>query len=770
MTVVDTPPQLELVEPLPPEDPGPPVEVEPDTRPPLADLVRPAAASALVAVAAGFEVGGIFGSWFARGLAAVAALVGALCAVLAQRSRRRDTLLLLYPVGLVVVATGSLVSAPGGPAQAVTLVRAALRSGSLLQPPVPFDPGWRVVLIVTLGLLGFAGAWMATAMAKPKLGLAVGLPVIGLTAITQPEDAKLIAGAVPIALIVAALALLFGGDVRSARDLGRAFELKRAARAATVGVPLLVAVVLLSKASFLFPKPVYDPVSSAQKPRLVSAASDDVLFEVRTKTKLTGPWRVGVLDTYKDDTFLLPPQDDKRLADVSGGKALPEVPFRPDTGDVTLVLHNLGDTPILPSLGGTESVTTSLKQLFVDQRTDVLRITSGRLPSGLEYTLHVPPYATTADLEDDVPTTGPDVVDQLAAPPPPPAVVELLAKAPTKNAFDRMEYVQHQLLDHVTAKGAGVPVSVSPERVQDLLVGSRVGSPFEIVAAQALIARWAGIPSRIGFGYDGVNHEQTGVVSVRPRNAADWLEVSYRGYGWLPLVSQPKQAQQDLQRKPRQHHILANGDIAVQVFVPYELVTAKQLYQVVRYWILVTSPFVLLLLGSYLGWPAVARARRRAKRRRWAQARGPAHQVAVEYAEMRDTATDLNVGDLVSTPLEYLFQVAHDDEHAELAWLTTRVLYGDLMDTVTEEDVARAEEMSRSVRRRLMRAQPVQSQLLAAVSRASLRTPYEPALPNVRVLRLPRPLAALRRGTTRAARAARLVLLSLPRPRRRMSV
>jgi hypothetical protein len=144
--------------------------------------------------------------------------------------------------------------------------------------------------------------------------------------------------------------------------------------------------------------------------------------------------------------------------------------------------------------------------------------------------------------------------------------------------------------------------------------------------------------------------------------------------------------------------------------------------------------------------------------------------VAVEYAEMRDTATDLNVGDLVSTPLEYLFQVARDDEHAELAWLTTRVLYGDLMDTVTDEDVVRAEEMSRSVRRRLMRAQPVQSQFLAAVSRASLRTPYEPALPNVRVLRFPRPLAALRRWSTRRARAVRLALLALPRPRRRMSV
>jgi transglutaminase-like putative cysteine protease len=770
MTILDAPPKLDLVEPPPVHEPEPVVELEPDHRPPLADLIRPAAASALVAVAAGFEVGGIFGSWPARLLAALAAAAGAGFAVLAQRSHRRDTLLLLFPVALVAVATASLLTAPGGPADVVPLVRAALRSGSLLQPPVPFDPGWRVVLIVTLGLLGFAGAWIATALNRSRLGLAIGLPVIGLTAITQPDDAKVIAGAVPIVFIIAALALLFGGDARSARELGRAFELKRAARAAAIGVPLVIGVVLLSKASFLFPKPVYDPVSSAQKPRLVSAASDDVLFEVRTKAKFTGPWRVGVLDTYKDDTFLLPPQDNKRLAEVSGEEPLPEVPLRSPTSDVTLVLHNLGDTPILPSLAGTVSVKTTLKDLYVDRRTDLLRITSGRLPAGLEYTLRVPPYASTVDLRDANPATGEDVVSQLVAPPPPPAVVELLSKAPTTNRFDRMEYVIHALLDHVTAKGAGVPVPVSPDRVQDLLAGSKIGSPYEIVAAQALIARWAGIPSRIGFGYDGVNKEQTGVVSVRPRNAADWLEVNYQGFGWLPLISQPKQAQQDLNNKPKQKHILANDEIAVQVFVPYKVVTAKQLYQIVRYWLLVSSPFVLLLLGMYLGWPAVARARRRAKRRRWAAALTPAHQIAVEYAEMRDTATDLNVGDLISTPLEYLFQVAHDDEHAELAWLTTRALYGDLMETATAADVTRAEEMSRSVRRRLVRAQPVQSQFLAAVSRASLRTPYEPAMPNVRVLRLPRPFAAMRRGIRRGLRATTIALASIPRPRRRMSV
>ena len=746
-----------------------PTELQPDSRPPLADLLRPAAASALVALGAGFEIGGIFGSWFARGLGATAALVGAAAAVLTQRSTRRSALLLAFPFVALVLSLLTLVGSPGGPASVVSSVRAALRAGSLLQPPVPFDPGWHFIVSLTMVMLGFAGAWIGTALGKPRIGLALGLPVIGLTAITQPPDGKLIAGAVPIVLIIAALALLFGGDVRSARQLGRAFELKRAVRAIAIGVPLLVAVIALNSASFLFPKPVYNPVSTAQKPRLVSSSTDDVLFEVHTKTTFTGPWRVGVLDTYKNNAFLLPPQDNGRLANISGGKPLPEVPVRTPTGAVNLVLHNLGNTPILPTLAGTQSIQSPLTNLYVDKRTDVVRITSGRLPSGLSYTLQVPPYASNAQLEAATPGNGLDTADQLQAPGPPPAVTALLAKAPTSSVFDRMEFVEHQLLDNITAKGAGVPVNVSPADVQDMLAGSKVGSPFQIVAAEALIARWAGVPSRIGFGYDGVNKEQTGVISVRPHNSADWLEVNFNGYGWLPLIAKPKQAQQDLSHSPKNQHILANGEIAVQVFVPYKLVTAKQLYEIVRYWLAVSAPILLGLLALYLGWPGVLRARRRAKRRAWAAAHGAAYQIAVEYAELRDLATDLNVGDLVSTPLEYLFHVAHDDEHAELAWLTTRALYGDLNKTAGPDDVAAAEEMSRSVRRRLLKAQPLQSQLLARVSRASLRTPYEPAMPNVRLLKLPQPVAATRRFLRRRLRLLRLRLATIPRPRRRMS-
>ena len=86
------------------------------------------------------------------------------------------------------------------------------------------------------------------------------------------------------------------------------------------------------------------------------------------------------------------------------------------------------------------------------------------------------------------------------------------------------------------------------------------------------------------------------------------------------------------------------------------------------------------------------------------------------------------------------------------------------------DEINRSTPKTQSALLEAMRAQPVQSQFLAAVSRASLRTPYEPAMPNVRVLRFPRPVAAMRRWTRRRLRALRVLVASVPRPRRRMSV
>jgi hypothetical protein len=102
--------------------------------------------------------------------------------------------------------------------------------------------------------------------------------------------------------------------------------------------------------------------------------------------------------------------------------------------------------------------------------------------------------------------------------------------------------------------------------------------------------------------------------------------------------------------------------------------------------------------------------------------------VALAYAEWRDLATDYGYRYDTDTPLMFLDRFREDAEHTELAWLTTRALWGDLQNSLTGETAAMAEELSRALRRRLAQAHPAPVRAIGLVSRLSLRHPYAPEL------------------------------------------
>jgi hypothetical protein len=91
-------------------------------------------------------------------------------------------------------------------------------------------------------------------------------------------------------------------------------------------------------------------------------------------------------------------------------------------------------------------------------------------------------------------------------------------------------------------------------------------------------------------------------------------------------------------------------------------------------------------------------------------------------------ATDFGFSYPSDTPLMYLERFIDDDEHIELAWLVTRVLWGDLQDDASLQLAVAAEELSRSLRRRIGSAQPATVRFVASVSRLSLRNPFAPDL------------------------------------------
>jgi transglutaminase-like putative cysteine protease len=733
------------------------VRRDPEDAPPaVAELLRPILAAALATAAAGLVAGGIFGSWGARCTGLLGAGIGAGWALVSLRSRRTALVQAAFPLVILLAAAIGLVVRGESPGDLPKLVGDAIDSGRLFRPPVPFDAGWTVILLVLFALVGFAAAWVGAGLGRARLAVAVPLPLVALTAITQPESGQLIAGLCAFVPILAALAVLFGGDKDRASELDSQFELKRAVRGVVLAIPAIAVLIVASKASFLFPSPVYDPTDQPQKPKPVplSASKDRVLFEVKTTSPLTGPWRTGVLDVYEDGAWKLPPFDPKRLKDIPGDGVIDDTRAGQSGNVVAITLRDLGDAPVLPTLGGTTTYDGDIAHLAFDPRTDLLRLRTGRAPRNATYQIKLPDYASEDQLNQAKPASGPH--GQLEVPAPPKGVRALLAQAPTTTAWAKLDFLRSKLLGNVAASGAGAPVDVTPERVDAMFQPKAKATPFEIAAAEALLARWAGIPSRVGFGFDGLNDEK-GVKTVRPRNAAQWLEVRFDGYGWVPLVGAPQQAEASLDTDPNDRfdpNVVPSDDVAVEIYLPFELEDLTQLYQRIRNELYRWLPVLLVLGAGWLTWPFAGKAHRRAKRRRWASAIGPRAQVAVEYAELRDLATDLNVADIYSTPLEYLFEVRDDAEHAEMSWLVARTLYGDLRASASTAEADAAEAMGASLRRRIRQAQPVLTQLAAAISRASIKQPYTSEVPNIRVPRAPRlPRPALRRRRRRGTPA-----------------
>ena len=748
----------------------------PEAQPPEEDIeiqVRPIIAAALATIAAGLVTGGIFGSWFARGVGLVAALFGAGWAYLALRSRTKTN---LYVYSLVPAALGIgmllLPLPPGGgtPNELPQLMREAIDSGRLFRPPVPFDPGWRPLLMVVFALLAFAAAWVGTALERPKMAIVVPMPILALTAITQPDNGEFIAGLCAFVPLLAALAVLFGGDTVKASELGKEFELKRAMRGVAAGIAAVLALVLLSNASFLFPEPAYDPSDKPQKPKPIplSEIADVVLFEVKTDSGITGPWKTGVLDVYEENAWKLPPFDKERFVPLPADGIVNPTLNATATNRIDITLRQMGNTTIYPATATAARLEKASEfPIFYDPRSENFRVLEGRVPENVSYAVFLPPYPDAKALEAAPPPVG-DFTQYLDMPPPPGSVRRLLEAAPASPPWARLDFVRKRLQEVAVAVGGGVPKDITPKRIDEILEGNHEASPYELVAAEAMLARWAGVPARIGFGFDGLNDEE-GIMTVRPKNAAQWLEAYFEGHGWVPLIGAPPKAKAELNPDEAvENSALPSDEVAAELYVPIKVENFKLLYQRIREKLLQALPFVLLLLAAYLGWPAMQKAWRRRKRRRWAAALGARAQIAVEYAEFRDLAHDLNVGDPYDTSLEYLKKVAEDAEHQELAWLVARSMYGDLAQVVTDADAHAAEELAGSLKRRMFRAQPFQARVLAVLSKASLRQPYTLEVPTVKqfdpVRRIQNRLKASRLARKRRRSLRRIpILRRLPR-------
>jgi hypothetical protein len=735
MTITDLEPTTrELPEPQPASTgPGSDKSAEPvviassDAEPEIAP-VRVALVGLLSGAAAGVVLGGIFQGALGPIVGVFAAALAAFVVGFGLRSNRVLLQYLAIPAVFVAGYLAALVlpNPTGQRGTVPQLIHQAIANGGLAHPPVPFDPGWRFLLVGLVGLISSASVSLAASFRKPRLAIVLPLPLVIAGALNQPKGHELLGGVLALALMLAALSMSYSAELVGSADVSRRFEVRHLGSALVATVVALGLLVAMSHLSVLFPQPSHNRVANPQKPKVVplSQIKDRPLFDAPGP----GPWQLGVFSIYHAGGWLLPGYDPNSTKSLGAGGTLPDAPAGPTT-DYKLTIRQLGGFT-LPTPSEAVAAKSGDVRIGYDPTRSVLRLPDGAAPDGLHYTVTARRLPSGDELAADADSVStPDMKPYLDAPAMPAAITQLLSTATSANRWDRLQLLRKQLYAKVLAKGGGLPVPVGPTSVVTMLNGA-AASPFEIVAGEALLARWVGLPSRIGYGYYDATKSHGG--EFRPADGANWLEVHFRDYGWVPILGTPLRAQADLNAvKKTQPQIRPSANQTLQIYVPVLSSPPVLTFEIVRYWAARVVPVVLLLWLLWRGIAMPARALRRRRRRQWALAHGPAGRVAVAYAEFRDVARDLALDDGRTTPLEFLGFVEDDVEHRELAWLTTRALWGDLTRDLREEDAVVAEQLSGSLQRRLRRGQSGIVRLGAVGSRTSLRAPWDPALPNV---------------------------------------
>ena len=709
--------------------------VQPESELPEDDVREPALriaiAAACPALAAAITAGGLFTGVEPRVLAAIAVLLGSALAF--EASRRRSTGLAVLEVALGLFAVGLVAAIWFGGLEAATglgrHVTRAVTEARLVRPPISLTPGFAALLAWLLAGVGATAVWFALVIRLPAAGMLFALVVAGGASISVAQDEKLIDGGLVLAGFAIGLGVLSGArDLSGKASLPLAYELRRAATAVPVLAVAAGAVYALTQtglAAYVFPHPLVDPAHQPQRPKTVplSAAKDRVLFTVQSS--LQGPWTLGVLDVYDGHDWLLPPIASATLKGLPASGVV-DTSLKPGIA-ATFTVRGLGGA-VLPGIPNTVAIRASGPHLAYDRRSGNIRLVEGEIDNGFTYEV----AAATVPSVDQLRKVGSypsSLAAYTAMPPAPPAVQQILNQAPKTSRWAAFDWLRHYVLHNVSASGLGTPVSITPARADTILGQTKEASPFEIVALQAMLARWVGVPARIGYGFNG-GTKVAGHLEVRPRDGVSFPEVYFQGYGWLPVLGDPEHAKASVTSNPQLQQYRAgvqpSQNVSVLVYLPTILPHVPDTLGEVRRVVLL----ILLALGAagllYLLYPVAAKALAKSRARSRARASGARARVVQAYAEWRDLLLDYGYRHASDTPIMLLGRFASDEDHYQLAWLVTRSLWGDLQERVTDRVATDAEELSGALRKRLALAHPLTVRAVAALSRQSLAHPYIP--------------------------------------------
>ena len=471
--------------------------------------------------------------WTSRVVLAAAVLGPYLVILLVGRRPR-------VPLGLAVVGVLMTVEVAAGLAAGASPAVFRDAVPSLLTAPRP-APGTPELLLPGVLLAALVGTWVGARASRPRGG-DVG-PAVG-AAVLYVAGALLSAGqADPHGIM--ALMLVLGATVawldRARGAWGR--SVTRAIPVTALGIAVVTLLVTVVPADRGFeprqlvtppPLPIVEPNPLSQLPAFADLGDETLLRHTGAGTRLHLVALVAFNGTvWQARTSYRPVGAVTGPGLVQPGNQRSEV-----LTDVTIgALDGLW----LPAPGDPTAV--SLPDAKVDAETGSLVLPTG-LRTGLTYQVH---SLVEMPTEADLAVAGvPAVQPYLEVPRLPYLFTEYLQRI-VRGATTPFE--QAVLIEGAVREKRQLllkaPVGSSYARLEMFLFGesgqpgAQVGTSEQFATAFAVLARAAGLPTRVVVGFRPGAKQADGSWIVRGRDALAWPEVYFTGLGWVPFDPTP---------------------------------------------------------------------------------------------------------------------------------------------------------------------------------------------------------------------------------------
>jgi hypothetical protein len=279
--------------------------------------------------------------------------------------------------------------------------------------------------------------------------------------------------------------------------------------------------------------------------QLAQSSSRDVL-RIQTTDPNPGYLRLTSLDQFDGRTFSPSTLAAPESARVSEGIAAPTVPGNAQTTHIQVADFEAAWLPLPQQVVGVD--------VDGDWRYDpgANTVFSARDDTeGLSYDVtSVSPAWTAADLEQAGTATADESVGRLIELPDIPSSVTTLTRQVTEGAaspFDRALKIQRYLTGSPFVYDLSAPQTDSGDALAQFLIVTHRGFCQQFATSMAVMARIAGIPSRIAVGFTRGEQQADGSWLVTSKHAHAWPELYFGGIGWVPFEPTPRgdgQAQQ----------------------------------------------------------------------------------------------------------------------------------------------------------------------------------------------------------------------------------